>query len=168
MSYLNNFQHADHIAAHLQTVVPTLADHLLKAKYAGFMAVAAVTVYEMAIKQIFCDFANQKHKVLGSFTESFFYRINGRIKLQVIKDEYVKFFGHKYKDRFKKNLDLESSLYLRATGRDIVSSYSNLIVWRNDFSHQAATQSLSTFDETVKSYQDGKQVIASLAKSMTR
>ena len=57
MSYLNSFQHADDVIAHLNTVLPTIADPMLKAKYTGFAAVAVVTVYEIAIKEIFINFA---------------------------------------------------------------------------------------------------------------
>ncbi len=81
MAYANHFRHADDVIAHLNTVVPTITDPLLVAKYSGFAAVAAVTVYELAIKEIFCEFGRRKHKILGNFTESYFDRINGRITL---------------------------------------------------------------------------------------
>ena len=71
MCYSSHFQHADDVVAHLKGFVPLLADPLLKAKYAGFVSVAAVTVYEMAIKEIFICFARRKHKVLGGISKTF-------------------------------------------------------------------------------------------------
>ncbi len=59
MSYVTHFQHADDIVAHLDTVVPLLSAPLLSAKYMGFVAVASVTVYEVAIKDIFISFAKK-------------------------------------------------------------------------------------------------------------
>ncbi|HEC12562.1 MAG TPA: hypothetical protein ENI80_04830 [Acidiferrobacteraceae bacterium] len=168
MAYIDHFQHADDVVNHLTSIVPTIADSLLKAKYVGFISVVAVTVYEMAIKDIFIEFANKKHKVLGNFTESYFDRINGRIKLVIIKDEYIKRFGIKYKTRFQRKLDERAKSYLQANHRDIVNSYSNLITWRNDFAHKGTVNIMATYEEVVQAYEDGKEVIHCLATCVTR
>lgn len=168
MSYTDHFKHADDIIAHLNGVIPTVTDPLLTAKYVGFVSVAAVTVYELAIKDIFIDFANNKHKILGNFTETFFDKINGRIKIAVIKDDYIKKFGTKYLDKFQKNLVKRSTAYLNTNRRDIKSSYSNLITWRNDFAHEGRINGTTTYSEAVQAYEDGKEVIHCLAMSMKR
>ncbi len=168
MSYANHFKHADDVVNHLNSVVPTLTDPLLQAKYVGFVAIAAVTVYELAIKDVFIEFGAKKHKVLGVFTESYFDRINGRIKVKVIKDDYIKRFGGRYKSRFEKNLEIISSAYLQKNKRDIKSSYSNLITWRNDFAHEGKISTTATYSEVVQSYEDGKEIIHCLAKTMVR
>lgn len=105
MIYSDHFRHADDVIKHLSGVVQDLTDPLLKVKYTGFVAISAVTVYELAIKEIFCDFAKRKHKVLGKFTESHFDRINGRISLDNIRKDYCSRFGDVYLSRFKKRLD---------------------------------------------------------------
>lgn len=166
--YTNRFQHADDVVTHLNSIVPSLTDPLLTAKYVGFVSVAAVTVFEMAIKDIFCDFAGKKHLVLGTFVESHFKRINGRIKLSVVKDEYVSRFGDRYKKRFSQRLDKAAAAYLHAHRRDIKASYNNLIVWRNDFAHEGRVNSTTTYGEVVQAYTDGKEVIHCLAGSMVR
>lgn len=168
MPYSDHFQHADDVVNHLNSVVPQLQNPLLQAKYVGFVAVAAVTVYEMAIKEIFIEFGAKKHKVFGAFTESFFYRINGRIKLQIIKKDYVEPFGEKYKNRFDKILEANFQNYMRSNKRDIKNSYANLITWRNDFAHEGRFKTNATYAEVIQSYEDGKEVIHSLAKSMQR
>lgn len=168
MSYVSHFQHADDVIAHLNTVMPTIADPLLQAKYVGFVSVAAVTVYEQAVKEILIDFSKRKHKVLGNFTQAYFHRINGKIKIQVIRDEYISKFGDKYKKRFMKKLELASKTYIAATRRDMRSSYSNLITWRNDFAHEGKINSTTTYREVVQAYEDGKEVIHCLANTMTR
>ncbi|TXH84720.1 HEPN domain-containing protein [Thauera aminoaromatica] len=168
MAYANHFRHADDVIAHLNTVVPTITDPLLVAKYSGFAAVAAVTVYELAIKEIFCEFGRRKHKILGNFTESYFDRINGRITLKNIKDDYCLRFGDAYASKFKNRLDTAARRYLIAHRRDARSSYGNLIVWRNDFAHEGRTPATATYAEVVQSYEDGKLVIHTLASSMVR
>lgn len=168
MSYVSYFKHADDIVNHLNTVVPTLTDPLLQAKYVGFVAVAAVTVYELAIKNVFIEFGTKKHKVLGAFTEAYFKRINGRIRIQTIKDDYIKRFGERYQKRFEKNLERISEDYLLINRRDIKSSYGNLITWRNDFAHEGKLKITATYPEVVQAYEDGKEVIRCLAETMTR
>lgn len=168
MPYTDHFRHADDVVAHLNGVVPGLPDPLLRVKYVGFVTVAAVTVYEMAIKDIFIEFARKKHKVLGQFTESYFDRINGRIKISVIQDDYVAKFGRKYVDQFRAKLATEAGLHLAAHRRDIKSNYANLILWRNDFAHEGRLAANATYPEVVTAYEDGKLVIKCLAEAMVR
>lgn len=148
--------------------MPTLADPLLKVKYAGFVTVAAVTVYELAIKDIFCEFGRRKHKVLGSFTESYFDRINGRIKIKVIEDDYVSRFGKSYVLKFRKHLEKAEDSHMVAFKRDLRSAYSNLIVWRNDFAHEGRAPTTATYSDVVTAYEDGKIVVHALAHAMVR
>lgn len=168
MAYAEHFRHADDVIAHLNTVVPSITDPLLVAKYSGFAAVAAVTVYELAIKEIFCEFGRRKHKILGNFTESYFDRINGRISLRNIKEDYCPRFGDAYVAKFKKRLDTAAQQYLLVHRRDARSSYGNLIVWRNDFAHEGRAPATATYAEVVQAYEDGKLVIHTLAASMVR
>lgn len=168
MPYIDHFKHADDVIAHLNSVVPTIADPLLKAKYTGFVTVVAVTVYELAIKGIFIEFAQKKHKVFGNFTESFFGRINGRIKTDDIKKEYLSKFGSKYTENFKKKLNEAATAHLKIHKRDIRSAYANLIVWRNDFAHEGKFNTTATYAEAVQSYEDGKEIIRCLSEAMVR
>ena len=168
MAYSDHFIHADDIVNHLNIFVPTISDPLLTAKYVGFVSIAAVTVYELAVKDIFIEFARKKHKLLGNFTEVYFDRINGRIKLKSITDDYIAKFGKKYQIRFNKNIEELSTNYFQTNHRDIKSSYENLITWRNDFAHEGHINSTTTYKEVIQAYEDGKQVIHCLAASMTR
>ena len=168
MAYTDHFLHADDIVAHLDGIVPAITDPLLIRKYVGFVAVSAVTVYELAIKEIFIEFARKKHKVLGHFTEAYFDRINGRIKLQIIKDDYIGKFGIRYQTRFSKNITKRSKEYFSVNHREIRNSYANLITWRNEFAHEGIINSTATYTEVIQAYEDGKEVIHCLAESMTR
>jgi RiboL-PSP-HEPN len=168
MAYQSHFAHADAIVAHLNGIVPTLADPLLEAKYVGFITVAAVTVFELAIKDIFIEFAKKKHKVLGNFTEKFFERINGRIRVREIQEKYLPNFGDKYVDQFKKHLNNATRTHLKSYKRDVLSSYGNVITWRNDFAHEGKINATATYAEAVQAYEDGKTVINCLAQAMVR
>jgi len=166
MSYSDNFKLADDIIDHLNTIVPSLDDDFLKSRYAGFVAVAAVTVYELAIKEIFNSFSFKKHKVLGCFVNTYFDRINGRIKTNVLKKDYLPRFGEKYVARFKRNLQKKEKEILRNEGVSILSAYNNIIQWRHQFAHEGAIPTTATFEEVVKAYHYGKEVIHCLNKTM--
>jgi hypothetical protein len=47
-------------------------------------------------------------------------------------------------------------------------SYSNLILWRNNFAHVGNVPATATYAEVTQSYEDGKFVIHALAASMVR
>jgi hypothetical protein len=168
MSYEDHFRLADDYISHLDVVIGGIGDPFIKSQYTGFLAVSAVTVYELALKTIFQEFAEGKHKVLATFSNAYFRRINGRIRIDEIKREYTKRFGDKYSTRFNKKLtDRERSILL--TQREsIKSSYENIITWRNGFAHEGIIPATATYEEVRKSYACGKHVIHCLAESMKR
>jgi len=166
VTYSSHFQHADDIVNHLNDVVHEITDPLLKAKYVGFVSVAAVTVYELAIKEIFIAFARRKHRVFGHFIEAYLDRVNGRIRLKTIREEHISRFGAEYETKFQQRLDQKTKQYLRDKHRGIKNSYTNLIIWRNDFSHTGEINTTATYEEAVQAYEDGKEVIHCLASCM--
>ena len=168
MSYKHHFKLADDVIVHLDTVVGSIVDPFIQSRYVGFVAIAATTVYELAIKDIFINFGMKKHKVLGTFTHSHFDRINGRIKTRVIKREYIPRFGEKYLKRFKRKLKDAERISLRNDGISILSSYNNVIAWRNEFTHEGKVPSTVTYDEIKKAYEAGKMVLDCLSKTMNR
>lgn len=168
MPYDDHFQLADDYMAHLDLVIGAVADPFIRSRYTGFLAVSAVTVYELALRTVFQDFAQGKHKVLANFTSTYFRRINGRIRLKVIKEDYTKRFGDKYAKRFVKKLERREQEILVTTGGSITSSYENIITWRNGFAHGGQIPQNATYDDVKKAYSLGKHVMHCLAESMRR
>lgn len=168
MAYTAHFATADNVITNLGGVVAATADPILVGQYTGFAAVSAVTVYELAIKEIFLEFAHRKHRVFGQFTEAYFDRINGRISLHSIKKDYVPRFGDRYAIRFGKALESDDLAELKLSGVSIKSSYGNLVAWRHEFAHQGQIPTNATFAEVQQAYQYGKRVIDCLARCMVR
>lgn len=166
MPYASHFQLADDIITHLDTVVGGIADPFVQSRYIGFVAISSATVYELAIKDIFCDFSQKKHKILGTFVSSYFDRINGRIKTKILKKDYIPRFGDKYLKRFQKKLDEKEKEYLRTQGISILSAYNNVIEWRNQFAHEGKVPNTVTYTEITRAYRNGKVVIDCLAETM--
>lgn len=168
MAYTDHFRLADDLISHLDSVIGTVSDPFISSRYVGFVAIAATTVYELAIKEIFFEFGEKKHKVLGIFTRSYFRRINGRIKTKHIQHEYIPRFGEKYVKKFMKKKDIVENKYLREQGLSVLASYNNIIEWRNEFAHAGRIPSTVTYREVVKSYEVGKEVVNCLAETMQR
>lgn len=166
MPYSSHFKLADDMIFHLDSIINGVADSFIASRYVGFVAVAAVTVYELAIKDIFREFGLKKHKVLGNFTEVYFDRINGRIKIKTIRDDYIKKFGEKYVKRFEKKIEATEKYFLKNNRVSIKSSYLNIIEWRNSFAHEGLVPSFVTYNEVTKSYEFGKEVVRCLAETM--
>ena len=168
MPYADHFRLADDLIAHLTPAVVGIADPFIASRYSGFVAVAAVTVYELAVKEILCTFGELKHAVLGNFTRKYFDRINGRIKYRVLHEEYVFSFGDKYVRRFKKIVAKREKEILIAQRKSILTSYDNIITWLNLFAHEGQIPTNATYAEAVDAYEMGKEVIECLARSMKR
>lgn len=166
MPYTDHFRNSDDVFTHLITVVPTIPDAFIQSRYAGFAAISAVTVYELAIKEIFIQFARAKSTSFGNFAEKVFSRINGRIMLDSLTGEHIRRFGEKYEKRFKKRLNALEGVNLAAHGTSIKSQYGSLITCRHDFVHEMTIQ--MTFTEVATAYETGKQVIHCLHTCMNR
>lgn len=168
MPYKSHFTIADDMINHLSSVVGNITDPFISSRYVGFVAVSAVTVYELALKQIFIEFALKKNQVFGTYTKSHFDRINGRIKHNQIRDDYVIKFGNKYLTRYNKKIDEIEKHFLTTHRKSVKSSYNNLITWRNEFAHDGIIPSTVTFNEVVSSYHLGKELIKCVYESMKR
>lgn len=167
MAYHRFFNPTDSTINHLSAII-TQCPPLIAMQYTGFAAVSAVTVYELAIKEVCTEFGRKKHKGFGHFVESHFRRLNGRISLNDIRTETLPRFGEKYLKRFNSLLEAEERSYLVANHASIKSSYGNLVTWRNNFAHQGTIPNNATFHEVQRSYESGKKVIDCLALALTR
>lgn len=168
MTYKANYQSAENLMHSIDQMLVNLNDPFLNSMMTGFLSVYAVTVYELAIKKIFSDFAQTKHKVFGAFVTNNFDRINGRISYQSIKDDYLKKFGEKYRNRFLNKIDKIEKHHLKKYKVSVLTSYANIITWRNEFAHQGRIPNTATYQEVIVSYNTGKIVIDCLYDSMKR
>lgn len=153
---------------HLNTVISSINDPFISSRYVGFVTVAAVTVYELALKEIFIEFAIRKHRVFGIFTENHFDKINGRIRNDNIKNDYIKKFGRKYLDKYNKKLETAERYVLENQRVSLKNAYQNLITWRNEFAHAGQIPSNVTYQEAVQAYEIGKILIDCVAETMRR
>ena len=168
MPYSDHFKLTDDLIQHLDPILAGLNEPFIESRYTGFLAVSSVTVLELALKTIFCEFSAAKHMVFGNFCDEYFDRINGRIGLDLIKKDYLSKFGSKYLLRFTRALDKLEQQYLLAAGSSIKASYGNLLTWRNGFAHEGIIPANATYPEVKRAYGCGKEVMNCLATCMRR
>jgi hypothetical protein len=168
MIYSDHFHLIDALIRHLDTILAELNDAFIESYFTGFFAVSSVTVLELSMKTIFLDFATAKHKILANFCNKYFKRINGRISLGDIQDNYLPYFGDKYEKRFKRELDILETRALRTSRTSIKSSYGNLLTWRHGFVHQGTIPSNASYSEVKDAFVCGKQIMDCLAACMHR
>jgi RiboL-PSP-HEPN len=168
MAYTDHFKLTDDLIQHLDPILAGLNDPFIESRYTGFLAVSSVTVLELAMKTIFCDFAAAKHKTLGNFCNQYFERINGRIGLEPMRKDYLLKFGSKYQLRFARAIEKLEAQQLRLTGASIKASYGNLLTWRHGFAHEGIIPANATYPEVKRAYGCGKDIMACLAACMRR
>lgn len=167
MAYTDHYKLADDLIDHLDEVIGGISDSFITTRYVGFVAVSCVTVYELAIKDIFSNFARDKHEILGNFVEKHFGRINGQIQYDQILGKHLPLFGNMYCENFKQRVSNLEISTLNSDGISIKTTYANLIGWRHQFAHVGQIPSTATYQEVVQSYHIGKQVIACLDEVMS-
>lgn len=166
MSYLSRFSEVDLLITQLQPSIPAITDDMIKANFAGMLSVKAVTAYELAIKDILIEFSRKKHMIFGTFVDSSFSRINGKIVYRDLRNDIVNKYGAKYSAKFVKEISISTSRILKTNHVDLITTYNNLIQCRHDFVHKG-TIGLS-WDEAIFDYSIGKEVIEALNRAMRR
>ena len=163
-----DFSVSDSLFRHLRSTIPGIPPGDLRAHYAGFAAVSGAAILEVQVKRALKDFCAKKNRIFGVFAESHFDRINGRIRLGNLKEDYISSFGEKYKRRWSKRLEEMEKRNLLSTGRSMKSSYSNLITWRNEFAHTGQPLAYATFEEVAEAYEDSKLVAQVFCGTLSR
>ena len=166
MAYADRFIATDNLIIHLKTAIGTITDPAIQANYAGFLSVSSVTVYELAIKDIFFEFASKKNKVFGAFVEKRFRQLNGRIKISDLKGEHIKPFGDKYLKKFENILQAKESHFFSTLKISIPTDYGNLITCRHKYVHGGYPT--LTMNEVINCYNSGKEILHCLDDSMKR
>ena len=167
MTFEQRFISADEFLIHTDLLMAEIDDPMIQQSYVGFITVSAVTVYELAIKDIIFKFSDEKHEVLGSVSRHVYERWNGRIRLKELRKDHIRRFGDIYVDEFNRVLEQKEKDSLREGKGSIENAYTNIILWRNKFAHSGETLTTTNYNEVKNSYNLGKEVIYSLDKAMS-
>lgn len=105
---------------------------------------------------------------MGKFARAKFDQLNGRIKIDSLKNEHIKMFGDKYVEKFSKKLNVKENLSLADSGTSIKSSYGNIITWRHAFVHQGVVPNTTNYGEIKRAYTAGKEVLHCINEALVR
>lgn len=153
MAYTDKFQPADELISEINTLKSHISPVALP-KFTGAISVSAVTSYELAIKEIFIDYASNKHHLFGSFIQNYLSRLNGRIEISDLKKEIKKFdntLAINFETKIREVELVEPS---------VRSCYQNLIQGRHSYVH--ANRINLSYDECIQDYELGKKIIDAL------
>ena len=166
MTFTSRFESTDEFLSHTDEVITDVTDTGIQATYAGFIAISAVTAYELAIRDVIFRFSDQKHSLLGSVSRNLYRRLNGRISLRDLRKQHVGRFGESYLCHFNRLLDEREVDILAIKKKSVQGSYSNVIQWRNKFAHEGQVPPTTNYEEVKHSYELGKEVIFCLDKAL--
>lgn len=162
MAYSDKFKDVDAVITGLTPIIPQMSADL-QSKIVGFLAVNAVTAFELAVKEILIDYANSRHTDYGHFVSEYLSRLNGRISIKDLKEELKK-YGSQYAATFETKL-VTKEQNVRKTGNvDMRSCYQNLLICRHTFVHSSGIT--LTISECIDNYKIGKNVIDALFDTM--
>jgi RiboL-PSP-HEPN len=168
---------ATHFSPHL-TVIDRLTSDVLRnapvsspaadefrADLAGLLVTSYFAAYECCVKSIFVNFASSKNKLLASVIGRQFEKISGRIKLQIITDEYARQFGETYRTRLVDRIKLLEDEIMGTERLSAKASFENLIDWRHQFAH--AGKRLATLEEVIATEKIARGIIWALDEVMS-
>ena len=136
-----------------------------KSRLAGLLEVEAVSAFETNIKDIFYNFCNNENEIFGTFVRNKYKKLNGRIKIESIK-EILGLLGEAFVEKFDKALSkLSDDVYVKHSP-DPVTNYDSLISDRHRFVHEG---SLDLSYEDVKRYFEfGSIIVDTFAKALKK
>lgn len=72
MAYTDRYVTLDGLIVHLDVLLQNIGDPILKSQYVGFLNVAVVTVFELAVKDIFFGFFDKKARYIWNILRECF------------------------------------------------------------------------------------------------
>jgi len=153
------FRKIDVLISEINNSVPPNSSYSvveMRADLAGLLVVAMAATYETCVKEILCSHANAKHAAFGSFATRHFERLNSRIRVNNLI-EYCELFDPSMKQKFKTLLTSRKKVISERTGKNIESSYNQILDWRHGFAH--AWNRNTTIEEAAETHKVGKRVL---------
>jgi len=157
MTYSDKFKAADELIECMRSIL-SKEDPETQSKFAGALSVSAVTVYELAIKDILIEYATIRHEDFGYFITKYLKRLNGRIKLSDLKSE-IDNYGSSIKAKFETEINK-----VEESDSGIQSCYNNLILCRHSYVHRG--QVTLSMPECIEDFEKGKKIIRALYNAM--
>jgi hypothetical protein len=154
-----HFSKIDDLISEIDGLVPPDSGYRavqFRADLAGLLVVAIAATYESCVKEVLYEYANRHHIAFGGYARRSYEKINSRV---LVKDltKYCEIFDPAIKVRFKDRLKAKKAALLQRTGKNIETSYEQILDWRHEFAH--AGNRNTTIEEATKTHRVGKRII---------
>lgn len=165
MPYTVHFRLVDDVSLHFDQAVANV-DPFLRSRYVGFYAVASAAVVELAVKDIFVEFAASHGTLFGNYCRTKYERINGKVGFDDLCKEHLKPFGMTYVKRFKRIVRAVDYRYMTKRNFSVKKSYETLFTCRHSFAHEGLVPEQISFDDVKQGYACGKVILACLERAL--
>ena len=148
---------AEVLAAEIKEFVPDNSRTItFRADLAGLLVVSMAASYEASVKETLMGYAARHHTQFGHFAQNHFAKLNSRIKLNELYG-YARTFDNRVHRKFGEVINAEKAGIFRRTGKDIASSYEQVLGWRHDFAHAGLRN--TTINEALQTHRLAKRVL---------
>lgn len=130
----------------------------------GLLVVSMAASYENCVKETLISYCGFHSEIFGVFASNQYEKLNSRINLKDLTG-YAKLFGDAPHEKYKQNLAARRQLIQARTGRDICSTYEQILRWRHQYAH--AGQQNTTVEEAFAAHTFAKRVIYAFADSLS-
>lgn len=147
----------DVLDAHIEAFVPIIPKTVeFRADLAGLTVVAIAAAYESCVKETLISFAGRRHESFGLFTQNNYGKLNSRVSITDLYG-YARLFGNEVHARFGEILDARKRRLESRIGKNIATSYKQILSWRHDFAHAGIRN--TTVEEALATHRIAKRVL---------
>ena len=152
------FNRIEQLVAEMREFVPNGAVEAaeFRADLAGLLVVSMAASYESCVKDTLVTYATNHHTAFGNFASNNFARLNSRVAVRDLY-QYARTFDDGIHDRFKQLLDRRRRKIDRLIGKNIETSYGQILSWRHDFAHAGIRN--TTIEEAMITHRLAKRVL---------
>lgn len=154
------FNRLEQLVEEITEFVPTsmVPAAQFRADLAGLLVVSIAASYENCVKETLVTFANSHHVAFGNYAAENYKRLNSRINISDLH-KYTKTFDGSISSKFKAILSDRKDKINSRIGKNIESSYAQILDWRHDFAHAGIRN--TTVEEAIKTHRLAKRVLYS-------
>lgn len=153
------FSQIDDLIKEIDSLVPpgsTYRTVKFRADLAGLLVVAMAATYENCVKEVLCQYASSHNSDFGNYARRNYEKLNSRILVKDLK-KYCELFDPSIKRRFQDRLTKRKKAILDRIGKNIESSYEQILDWRHEFAH--AGNRNTTIEEATRTHLVGKRIL---------
>ena len=138
----------------LQTAAPTSHANLV-----GSLCVMLVGHWEEYARSCLSIFSTSRHPVFASYISKPLDRMNARIKVAQIKEDFINRFGGNYRMRLDRLVARSDALTLAKFKIPSSQAYVNIIEWRHTFVHSRKSFPPVSIDDVRQSFLSGSGIL---------